>query len=283
MKEMVISSKKGFELRNTIASIFQQHFLIFLFVKRDYNTYYKQTILGPFWFFIQPVFTMIVYVFIFGQVAGIETGNTPQPLFFLTGIIMWSYFSENTLKISTTFLENAHIFGKVYFPRIVMPIANMITAYIKLVIQMVLLAILCVYYGLEYIELGWKLLLIPVVLLFLGIFSTSVGVIISAMTTKYRDLKFLTQFGIQLLMYGSAVVWPFDLIQSLFSDKYQWLYDLALLNPLIHFIEGFRNFLFGEGFFDPLWFLYSCVISIVMFLIGLLIFTRVEKDFMDTI
>ena len=283
MKEMVISYKKGFELRSTISSIFKQHFLILLFVKRDYNTYYKQTVLGPIWFFIQPIFTMVVYVFIFGQVAGIETGKTPQPLFFLSGIIMWTYFSDNTLKISSTFLDNAHIFGKVYFPRIVMPIANMLTAYIKLFIQVVLLGILCIYYGLEYIQFDWKLILIPVFLFFLGVFSTAIGIIISALTTKYRDLKFLTQFGIQLLMYGSAVVWPFELIQNLFSDKYQWLHNLALFNPLIHFIEGIRYILFGEGFFDPFWSLYSCFISIVMFILGLLIFTRVEKDFMDTI
>jgi lipopolysaccharide transport system permease protein len=159
----------------------------------------------------------------------------------------------------------------------------MLTSYIKLFVQVILLGILCLYYGIGYIQFGWKLLLIPVFLFFLGIFSTAIGIIISALTTKYRDLKFLTQFGVQLLMYGSAVVWPFELIQSLFSDKYQWLYDLALFNPLIHFIEGFRHILFGEGFFDPFWFLYSSSVSIVMFILGLLIFTRVEKDFMDTI
>ena len=283
MKEVVISSKKRVELWSPLSSVFKQLFLIKLFVKRDFNTFYKQTILGPFWFFIQPIFTMLVYVLIFGKIAGIGTGAIPQSLFYLSGIICWTYFSENTIKISTTFLENAHIFGKVYFPRIIMPIANMLTAYIKLFVQLGLLIVVLIFQGFEHLNHSWTILFFPVVFVFLGILSTGFGIMTSALTTKYRDLKFLVQFGVQLLMYLSAVIWPFSSLEKMLGEKYALIYELSYYNPITHFIEGFRYFLFGEGFFDVAWFSYSCIFSVGLFLGATAIFTRVEKDFMDTI
>jgi lipopolysaccharide transport system permease protein len=164
-----------------------------------------------------------------------------------------------------------------------MPVANMITSYIKLSIQFILLVLVAIYLGTEYFNLSSSLLLFPVCLLGIGVLSTAIGVMVSALTTKYRDLKFLLQFGIQLLMYASAVVWPLPLLEKMSKGDNEWIYELSLYNPLIHFIEGFRYTLFGEGYFDPMWFAYSCIITVVLLLIGLILFSRTEKDFMDTI
>lgn len=252
--------------------------LLILFVRRDIVSFYKQTILGPVWFFIQPVFTTLVFMFIFGNLAGLSTDGLPQPLFYLAGITSWNYFADCLNKTSTVFRDNSAIFGKVYFPRIVMPLSIVISNLLRFGIQMLLFLTVLLYYvftGLT-IAVDFHLLLFPVFILAMAMQGLGLGMIVSALTTKYRDLAFLLTFGVQLLMYATTVIYPL----SSLSGK---LYYLVALNPMTFVIEGIRKSLLGVGMLDGYTFAYTLISSSLILLFGLLIFNKVEKDFVDTI
>ncbi|MCF7568949.1 ABC transporter permease [Sabulilitoribacter arenilitoris] len=265
--------------------IWQYRDLLFLFVKRDVITLYKQTILGPLWYFIQPLFTSVIFTLIFNNLAAIPTGEgIPAFLFNLAGITSWNYFSACLTGTSNTFTANQSIFGKVYFPRVITPLSVVFSNLLKFGIQ--LLVFICFYiYFIFFTDKAssampqMAILYLPVLIAFMGLFGLGFGMTISSMTTKYRDLSFLVGFGVQLLMYGSAVMYPL----SYFKEKvpeYAWLIEY---NPMTTIIEIFRYMTLGIGEFSLYKFIYAGSISIIFFLIGLIIFNKTEKSFIDTV
>lgn len=252
--------------------------LLLLLVRRDIVSFYKQTILGPFWFFIQPIFTTIVFVYIFGNLAGISTDGLPSPLFYLVGITAWNYFAECLNKTSTVFRDNAHIFGKVYFPRIVMPISIVISNLMRFGIQVLLFIIVYLYYRLTGADLSidFHILLFPLFVILMAMQGLGFGMLVSAMTTKYRDLIFLLTFGVQLLMYATTVIYP---LSSLTGKMYFWV----SLNPMTYVLEGIRRAVLGSGVFDLYTLSYAIGSSILILFFGLFMFNKVEKSFVDTI
>lgn len=253
--------------------------LLFLLVRRDFVAFYKQTALGPLWFFIQPIFTTFVYVFIFGTLAKISTDGIAQPVFYLSGIIAWTYFADCVLKTSNVFRDNAGIFGKVYFPRLVMPLSIVISNLVKLAIQFLLLAITVLYYemmGINTFNPTLYLIASPILLLIMVIMGLGFGMIVSSITTKYRDIAFLVSFVMPLLMYASSVVYPLSTV----SGK---LKILILINPMTLVIEGFRKGIFGQGEFNLYSLLYLVVVSTLILVFGTVIFNKVQKDFVDTV
>jgi len=252
--------------------------LLILFVKRDIVVTYKQTIMGPLWFFIQPLLTTLMFFLVFGQIAGIPTGGVPPLLFYMGGITIWNYFSESLRLTSDTFVKNAGLFGKVYFPRVITPLSIVCSNLVKFGIQLMLFLVVYFYYLLNNtaVQPNSTLLLLPVYILVIALMALSFGLIISAMTTKYRDLTFLIQFGVQLWMYITPVIYPVSQI----PEKYQ---GLIMLNPVSPVVEAFKYSFTSSGTFSIIGLLYSTVFAIVFFLIGLAIFNRTEKTFMDTV
>lgn len=252
--------------------------LLAMFVKRDFVSFYKQTILGPLWFFIQPLFTTVVYSFVFGNLAGISVEGLPKPLFYLAGITAWNYFADCLTKTSTVFKDNANIFGKVYFPRLIMPLSIVASNLIRFAVQMILFVAMMAYFGIRGADftITWAIVLFPVLVFLMALFGLGLGMIISAMTTKYRDLSFLVTFGVQLLMYATTVIYPL----SAAPEKYRWLIEL---NPMTGIIEAFRYGFLGAGSFSWSVLGYTAISSIGLFLIGLIIFNKVEKTFVDTV
>jgi lipopolysaccharide transport system permease protein len=252
--------------------------LLWLLVRRDFVSFYKQTIFGPLWFFIQPIFTTITFTIIFGNLAGISTSGAPKPLFYMAGTIAWNYFADCLNKTSTVFRDNANIFGKVYFPRFIMPLSIVFSNLVKFGIQLALFLIMLVYYLFQgnKIEPNLYLLLFPVVIILMALLGLGLGLIITSLTTKYRDLVFLVSFGVQLLMYATPVIYPL----AAAPEKYR---DLISLNPLSGLVETVRYGFLGTGQFYAGAFAYSVVASIVIFFLGLVIFNRVEKNFVDTV
>lgn len=252
--------------------------LLWLLVRRDFVAFYKQTILGPIWFFIQPVFTMAMYVFVFGSLAGISTDGLPQPLFYLIGITSWSYFSECLTKTASVFRDNVNIFGKVYFPRLIMPLSIIFSNLVRFGVQMILLIFVMLFYYFKYHFFGITIyiFLFPILVLLMAFQGLGLGMIISALTTKYRDLVLLLTFGIQLLMYGTTVIYPLSSLHGLTKT-------LVSLNPMTPIIEGMRLAFIGKGTFDLYSLTYTFIITAVITLIGTIIFNKVEKNFVDTI
>jgi len=252
--------------------------LLMLLVRRDFVSFYKQTIFGPLWFFIQPIFTTIIFTIVFGGLAGISTNEAPKPLFYMAGITVWNYFSECLNKTSTVFRDNANIFGKVYFPRLIMPLSIIFSNLVKFAVQFLLFILMMAYYLLkgDNVHPNIFILLFPVIIFFMAILGLGIGLIVTALTTKYRDLAFLVGFGVQLLMYASCVIFP----MSVSNGKY---IHILSLNPLSGLIETFRYSFLGTGEFYPFAFFYSITISMFIFFIGLIIFNKVEKDFVDTV
>lgn len=261
-----------------LRELWQYRDLLMLLVKRDFISVYKQTILGPVWFFIQPLLTTVTFTIIFGMVAKIPTGGIPEMLFYLTGITFWNYFSSCLTSTSNTFVTNASVFGKVYFPRLIVPLSVVISNLMKLAIQFVLLIVVWGYYLLftDTIHPQLSLAFMPVILLLFALMGLGFGLIFSAMTTKYRDLSFLIAFGIQLLMYASAVIYPVSVVAP---DK-QWI---LFLNPLIPLMEAIKFSFLGEGILDWAYIAYSSVFTILVLVIGVLVFNKVEKGFIDTV
>lgn len=256
--------------------------LLLLFVKRDIVTVYKQTILGPLWYFIQPLFTAITFTIIFNNVAGIKTGTVPPFLFNLAGIIIWNYFTSCLNETSDTFKKNASIFGKVYFPRVIMPMATVITNLVKLGIQLLIFIGFYVFFianGTMENTLGAKIILFPFLVVIMGLLGLGMGMLISSMVTKYRDLSFLVSFGVQLLMYVSAVMYPMALIKEKLPEL-GWLIEY---NPLAYVVETSRYILLNEGTISMGGLVYTSVVTIVIFFLGLLIFNKTEKSFIDTV
>lgn len=254
--------------------------LLWLFVRRDFVAQYKQTILGPLWHFIQPIFTTIIFLFLFGKIAGIPTDGIPPVLFYMTGITIWNYFAICLTSTSNTFVANAGIFGKVYFPRLVIPLSIILSNIVKFGIQFSLLFVMMFWYYFREntafpIHTTW--LLIPVILVIMAGMGLGIGIIISSLTTKYRDFTVLIAFAIQLLMYLTPIAYPLSYIKN---SKYAWLIEM---NPITPVVEAFRFALFGNGtlLYGPL--LYSIIFTIVVLIIGTIIFNKVERSFMDTV
>ncbi len=252
--------------------------LLVMFVKRDFVSFYKQTILGPLWFFIQPLFTTIIFTFVFGQLAGISTDGLPQPLFYLAGITAWNYFADCLTKTSTVFRDNANIFGKVYFPRLILPLSIVASNLVRFAVQMLLFFIMMGYYGWQGASFSpnWALLMFPVLVLMMALLGLGLGLIITAMTTKYRDLAFLVTFGVQLLMYTTTVIYPL----SAAPEKFKKIIEL---NPMTGIIEAFRYSFLGKGEFSAWSVGYSAGITVIMLILGIVIFNKTEKTFVDTV
>ncbi|WP_366184822.1 ABC transporter permease [Flavobacterium ovatum] len=275
-----IKPKNNFFSLN-LNEVWQYRDLLMLFVRRDVVTVYKQTILGPLWYLIQPLFTSITFTIIFNNVAGIETGTVPPFLFNLAGITIWNYFTACLNGTSNTFAANAGIFGKVYFPRIISPLSVVISNLIKFGIQF---SIFLAFYTYFYwngaaVSLNSLVLLFPLLVVLMGVLGLGLGMFISSLVTKYRDLNYLISFGVQLLMYLSAVVYPMALIKEK-MPQYAWLVEY---NPLAYIIETSRYLLLNVGQVSILGLSYTVVVTIVLFFVGLLIFNKTEKSFIDTV
>ena len=253
--------------------------LLMLFVKRDIITLYKQTLLGPLWYLLQPLFTSIIFTLVFNNVAGIKTGGIPPFLFNLAGIITWNYFKDCLTETSDTFKKNEAIFGKVYFPRIIMPMSIIVSNLLKFGIQMIILIAFYVYFYLNEFDVSPNryILLFPLLVLLMGMLGLGLGMIISSMVTKYRDLTFLVSFGVQLLMYISLVVIPL----SLFQEKgVEWL---VKYNPMAYIIESGRFMLLNEGVVSQFGIIFTVSSTFIILILGILIFNKTEKSFIDTI
>lgn len=275
--DKIIQPKKSlFDIR--LKDLWHYRDLLILFVKRDFVSFYKQTILGPLWFFIQPVFTTIVFSAIFGNLAGISTDGLPKYLFYLSGITCWNYFSDCLTKTSTVFKDNANIFGKVYFPRLIMPLSIVTSCLVRFGVQFLLFIIMMFYFYLtgSSFQITYAILFFPLMVLLMAMLGLGLGLIITALTTRYRDLSFLLVFGVQLLMYGTPIVYPL----SFASEKYK---TLIQLNPMTSIVEVFRYAFLGKGSFTTWGIWYTVVFTLVILLLGILIFNKTEKNFVDTI
>jgi lipopolysaccharide transport system permease protein len=274
---MVLRPKRSlFEVN--LKELWQYRDLIGLFVRRDFVAKYKQTILGPIWFVIQPLLTTLMFVVVFGNIAGIPTDGIPQVLFYMTGIVGWNYFSTCLNDTSQTFIKNASIFGKVYFPRLAMPISIVISNLVSFVIQFIFLLFFLAYFMLKgsHVAPGIGVLLIPGLILLIAGMGLGFGIIISSLTTKYRDLVHLVTFGVTLWMYATPVIYPLSRI----PEKYKLL---VMANPMTSIVETFKTVLLGVGEVNYLLLLYSLGFTVVLLAVGILIFNKVEKTFMDTV
>ena len=277
--DLIITSQRGwFELH--LSEVWRYRDLLWLFVKRDFSTFYKQTILGPLWFFIQPLISTIVFTIIFNRIANIPTGELPPILFYMSGIIAWNYFSGCFISTSGTFTANANLFGKVYFPRIIVPLSKVVSGLAKFGVQLIMFLGFYFYFiatGNWEIKPSFKLLLfLPLMIIQMAMLGQGLGMIISSLTTKYRDLSHLVSFGTQLLMYASPIVYPLSVV----PDKYR---IFIVANPMTPIIVGFREAFVGKGHLELNMFLYSILLTIIAFVIGLLVFNKVEKNFIDTV
>jgi len=274
----VIKPKTGlFDLR--LKELWRYRDLTMMFVRRDFVSIYKQTILGPLWFFLQPLLTTIMFIIIFGRVAKLSTDGMPMVIFYLSGITIWNYFSLTLTSTSSIFVGNAHIFGKVYFPRLTMPLSIVISNLVRFLIQFSLFLGVWIYYLIskgDVIHPNWLIMLTPILLIMMGVLSLGLGLIFSSLTTKYRDLSMLLAFGVQLLMYATPVIYPLSVV----PQKYKWL---IVANPITAIVETFRYAFLGSGSFSWLYLSYSLVVALVILFLGIIIFNKVEKTFIDVV
>lgn len=275
--DLVIRPKRAWwDLR--LDQVWRYRDLVLLFVRRDFVAQYKQTILGPLWFLIQPLMTTLIFTVVFGQIAALPTDGLPQFLFYLSGNVIWAYFAQCLTKTSDTFIANQGIFGKVYFPRLVMPISVLISNMITFAIQFLLFLGFVIFFiisGTD-IQLTYYVLLLPLLLFLMAGHGLGFGIIVSSMTTKYRDLRFLVTFGVQLWMYATPVIYPVSAI----PERWQWV---ATVNPITPIVETFRYAFLGAGTFSWIMLGYSFVAMLVVFFLGVILFNRVEQTFMDTV
>ena len=280
--DMVIRPRKGwFDI--DIKGLIRYRDLIFLMVKRNFTVLYKQTILGPAWVVIQPLLTTLVFTVVFGNLAGLPTDGVPKFLFYMAGNIMWQYFSQCLTRTAETFTKNSRLFGKVYFPRLVMPFSTVLTQMINFAVQYALFIVMVVIYANKPgsgVAPNWQLILLtPLMLVQLGILGLGFGIIISALTTKYRDLAMLVSFGVHLWMYGTPVTYS----TSMIADKYPQLLGVYMLNPITPIIELFRAAYLGVPRYSYGYNLQSVIVTVLVFLVGVVLFSRTEKTFMDTV
>ncbi|HVV54365.1 MAG TPA: ABC transporter permease [Mucilaginibacter sp.] len=255
--------------------------LLLLLVRRDFVSFYKQTILGPVWFFVQPIITIIIYTIVFGNLAGIPVDGLPKPLFYLAGTIIWNYFAECLTKTSTVFKDNSAMLGKVYFPRLIMPLSIVLSNLIRFAVQFALfLIMMAVYWGKgQLFAPNFVLLLFPLLIFLIAALGLGLGMIISAVTTKYRDLAFVVTFGVPLLMYTTTVIYPLSVVATKYP-AYSWIIKF---NPITAVIETFRYGFLGRGSFSWELLGYSTLVTAAILLLGIIIFNRVEKTFVDTV
>lgn len=273
----ISSRHKWYELH--LKEVWQYRDLIVLFTKRTFTLTYKQTVLGPAWIFLNPLISSIIYAFVFGGIAGIGTEGVPQILFYLSSNAIWIFFSTCVTKNATTFTANANVFGKVYFPRLTIPLSNALAAVIQFFVQMILVVVFLVYYvATGAVHPNWAaFLLIPFVLLHLGMLGLGCGIIISSLTTKYRDLAILVTFGVQLWMYITPIVYPISQLENEFARA------LLMINPVTAPVEVFRYAILGQGTIMPGYIIFSAFLTVVLVIAGVMIFNKVEKTFMDTV
>lgn len=275
--DLVIEPQSSlFELH--LKDVWRYRDLLWLLVKRDFVSFYKQTILGPLWFFIQPLFTTIIFTFVFGNLAGLSTDGLPQPLFYMAGITAWNYFADCLTKTSTVFRDNAQIFGKVYFPRLIMPLSIVMSNLVRFGVQMLLFFMMIGYYSFSGASFHSNsfVLLFPILVLLMALLGLGLGLIITALTTKYRDLAFLITFGVQLMMYATTVIYPLSAAPA----NYKWLVEL---NPMTGIIEAFRYGFLGQGVLTWQSLGYSVIVTLVSLVLGVIIFNKTEKTFVDTV
>ena len=262
-----------------LAALWRYRDLLMLLVRRDFVAVYKQTILGPLWLFIQPVLTSLTFTFIFGGLAKISTDANPPILFYMAGITLWTYFADCLNKTSNTFIANAGVFGKVYFPRLIIPLSVLISNLIKLGIQLFIFLLIWFYYLTTTTSINpqWQYMwLVPVLIFMMAGLGLGFGVLISSLTTKYRDLTFLVGFGVQLMMYASSIVLPI-------SSMPPKVKAIMLFNPLTSIIEAFKFIFLGSGSFESLWLVYGFGFMTILLAIAVIVFNKVEKSFMDTV
>lgn len=277
----IVIKPRGSNFVLNLNEVWRYRDLLAMYVRRDIVTMYKQTILGPLWFIIQPLFTTIMFMFVFGGIAGIPTDGLPQMLFYLSGILCWNYFSECLNRTSGTFLANAGVFSKVYFPRLVVPISITISNLVKFGIQLALFLAVYLYFHFNGSPIAPNkyILLFPFLIVLLAGLALGFGIIISAMTTKYRDLTFLFSFVVQLWMYASPVIYPLSLMKERY-ENYMWVIEL---NPVTSIIETMRYGFMGEGMFSWGALLYSSVFTIAVVIVGIWVFNKVERSFVDVV
>lgn len=276
--DMIIEPQRSlFDLR--LGELWRYKDLVMLFVRRDFVAVYKQTILGPLWYLIQPLLTTIMFTFMFGQIAQLPTDGLPQFLFYMSGTVIWSYFADCLNKTSNTFVGNANLFGKVYFPRMAVPVSILISSLITFAIQFTLFLFFVLFFALRGSDIqpnwGW-VAFSPVLLLMMAGLGLGFGIIISSLTTKYRDLRFLVTFGVQLLMYATPVIYPVSSI----PERFQWI---ILANPMTPIVEAFRYAFLGAGSVSTGYLLYSFGFMLTVVFLGSLIFNKVEQTFLDTV
>ena len=275
--EIISPNRKLLDIR--LKEVWQYRDLMFIFVKRDFAGAYKQTLLGPVWFFISPFITVIMYTFVFNTIAGINTDGIPPAIFYMTGTILWNYFNQCFISSSGTFINNAGIFGKVYFPRLISPLSTILSNLVKFFIQLGVLITLILYYvyakGFA-VHINIYILLFPVLIVLMAGLALGIGIITSALTTKYRDFQLFINYGVAMLMYVTPVIYPISQVPAQFKPY-------LMLNPLAPIIETFRYSIFGLGSFSWGALGYSTAFMFVVLIIGIVIFNQVEKTFMDTV
>ena len=277
---MVIEPETGL-FRLDLKELWQYRDLMVMYIRRDMVTFYKQTVLGPLWFVIQPLFTTLMFMFVFGGIAGISTDGVPQPLFYMAGLLCWSYFAECLNRCSDTFNANQHVFGKVYFPRLVVPLSVVVSSLVKMGIQFglfLLVYVYCVAGGTAF-RINACALLFPVLVLMLAALGLGFGLLVSSLTAKYRDLRFLVAFGVQLWMYATPVIYPLSVMRQE-HQRYMWL---VAANPLTSVIETFKFGFLGEGMFSWWHLGYSFLFAVMVMLGGIIVFNKVQRCFMDVI
>lgn len=280
MKEEIILPKKNL-LDVNLKEIWDYKDLLFLFVRRDFVSTYKQTVLGPLWFIIQPIFTTLIFTLIFGKLASIPTDNLPPILFYMCGITCWNYFAECLTKTSNTFTSNSNIFGKVYFPRLVVPISIILSNLIKFFIQGLIFIIILIYYHFSgaNVHPNKIILVLPILLLLMAGLGLGFGILISSLTTKYRDFQFLVAFGVQLFMYATPIVYPLSLANEKLGS-FSWI---AYCNPMSSIVEAMKFAFLGQGEFSLTHLSYSFLFMITLLIVGVITFNKVEQNFMDTV
>jgi lipopolysaccharide transport system permease protein len=273
--EIIEPKGKWFDLK--LKEVWDYRDLISIFVRRDVISSYKQTILGPVWFFLGPLLTVILYTFVFGNIANIPTDGIPAPLFYLAGTTLWNYFANCFSGASSTFVGNAALFGKVYFPRLVAPLSMVISNLLRTLIQFIMFMAFWVYYYAQgKVDFSWHMLWFPYLIVLMALLALGIGIAISAFTTKYRDLNNFIPIGVNILMYASPVIYPTSLVPAQFQ-KFLWY------NPLQHIIDCFRYAFTGGGHLDIGGLMYSTIFTLIMLLAGIMLFNRTERTFMDTV